>query len=80
MAECVRTATQIPQGFKDLVQKRCAERGIIWMPLPNRFREAKQIYRCGNLQVYINRNVLFACDSSGMWNPISINELLEKAV
>uniref|UniRef100_A0A1B6D3D3 G-patch domain-containing protein n=4 Tax=Clastoptera arizonana TaxID=38151 RepID=A0A1B6D3D3_9HEMI len=80
MAECLQTAAQIPQGFKDLIQKRCEERGIVWLPIPNRFREGKQIYRCGNLQVYIDRNVLFVCDSSGLWNPTSINKLMDIAV
>uniref|UniRef100_A0A1B6GH69 G-patch domain-containing protein n=2 Tax=Cuerna arida TaxID=1464854 RepID=A0A1B6GH69_9HEMI len=79
IAESVRTAQQIPQGFKELVQKRCEERGIVWLPIPNRYREAKQIYRCGTLQVYIDRNVLFVCNS-GQWEPTSLTALLDMAV
>jgi tuftelin-interacting protein 11 len=59
LAEAVRTASQIPQGFKELIQKRCEERGIVFMPPPNRYREGKRVYRCGKLQVYIDRNVVF---------------------
>lgn len=79
MAESVRTAQQIPQGFKDLVAKRCEERGIVFMPLPNRFREAKQVYKCGKLQIYIDRNVLFVFND-GQWEPTSLNALLDMVV
>lgn len=36
MAEAVRTTSQMIEGFKELVQKRCEERGIVFLPLPNR--------------------------------------------
>ncbi|XP_054276836.1 tuftelin-interacting protein 11-like [Macrosteles quadrilineatus] len=79
LVECIKTTQQVPQQFKDLVQKRCEELGIVWMPLPNRYREAKQVYKCGKLQVYIDRNVLFVCNS-GQWEPTSLNALLEMAI
>ncbi|CAH1395223.1 unnamed protein product [Nezara viridula] len=80
IAEAVRTASQMIEGFKELVQKRCEERGIVFLPLPNRYREGKQIYRCGLLQIYIDRNVLFYSDNGANWNPISLQALLDKAV
>lgn len=80
MAEAVRTAAQMVDGFKDLVQKRCEENGTIFHPIANRFREAKQIYRCGNVQMYIDRHVIFCLDSkTNMWSPVSVQTLLEKA-
>ncbi|KAF6204403.1 hypothetical protein GE061_002744 [Apolygus lucorum] len=80
MAEAVRTAAQMVDGFRDLVQKRCEESGIIFHPIPNRYREAKQVYRCGNVQMYIDRNVIFSCDpKTNMWAPVSIQSLLDKA-
>ncbi|RZF44102.1 hypothetical protein LSTR_LSTR004474 [Laodelphax striatellus] len=80
-AECTRTSNQVPHGFKDLVEKKCEEMGILWAPMPNRYREAKQIYKCGNLQCYIDRNVIFVCDANtGMWTPVSLQQLLDKAV
>ncbi|XP_014476895.1 PREDICTED: tuftelin-interacting protein 11-like [Dinoponera quadriceps] len=42
-AGAVRTALQIPQSFKDLVQKKCEERGILFIPIPNRYKEAKRV-------------------------------------
>ncbi|KAK9500922.1 hypothetical protein O3M35_002085 [Rhynocoris fuscipes] len=80
MAEAVRTATQMVEGFKDLVQKRCEERGIIFHPLANRYREGKQLYRCGSIQMYIDRNVIFSCEhNTGNWVPISLQALLDTA-
>ncbi|KAK3926472.1 Tuftelin-interacting protein 11 [Frankliniella fusca] len=80
MAEAVRVAAQIPQGFKELLQKRCEERGIMFMPLVNRWREGKQIYRMGNQQIYIDRSVIFVSGPGGIWQPTSLNAALEMAV
>ncbi|KAK0075500.1 hypothetical protein PV325_006813 [Microctonus aethiopoides] len=79
LAEAMRTASQIPQGFKDLVQKKCEERGILFMPIPNRYREAKQVYKVGNVQAYIDGNVLFICHNGGNWVPTNLNSLLDMA-
>lgn len=79
MAESVRTTSQVPQGFRELVQKRCEEKGILFMPLPNRFKDGKQIYRVGNVMVYIEKNVLFACNNNNFWVPTSLNSLLDQA-
>ncbi|CAD1471179.1 unnamed protein product [Heterotrigona itama] len=77
LAEAVRTASQIPQGFKDLVEKKCEERGILFMPIPNRYREAKQVYKVGNVQAYIDGNVLFVCHNGMNWMPTHLNALLD---
>lgn len=74
----MRTASQMPHGFKELVQKRCEERGILWMPLSGRFRETKQVYRCGaRLQAYIDRGVLFVSQDGTNFAPMSIQSMLE---
>ncbi|KAL0110405.1 hypothetical protein PUN28_013796 [Cardiocondyla obscurior] len=77
LAEAVRTASQIPQGFKDFVQKKCEERGILFMPIPNRYKEAKQVYKVGNVQAYIDSNVLFVCHNGTNWLPTHLNALLD---
>ncbi|CAH1965308.1 unnamed protein product [Acanthoscelides obtectus] len=79
IAEAVKTASQIPQGFKDLVMKRCEERGILFIPIVNKYHEAKQVYRLGNggLQCYIDRNVIFYCQGGSTWLPTSLNKLLD---
>ncbi|XP_059486517.1 septin-interacting protein 1 [Neocloeon triangulifer] len=80
MAEAVRTAGQIPHGFKELLQKKCEERGILFMPIPNRYHEAKQVYKCGKIQAYIDRNVLFVCKSNtNIWTPSNLQAALDAA-
>ncbi|XP_011501452.1 PREDICTED: tuftelin-interacting protein 11 [Ceratosolen solmsi marchali] len=79
LAEAVRTASQIPQGFKDLVQRKCEERGILFMPLANRYREGKQVYKVGNVQAYIDSDILFVCHNGTTWLPTNLNTLLDTA-
>ncbi len=70
---------QIPQTFKDLVAKKCSERGILFMPIPNRSYEGKQVYKCGNVMVYLDRTVIFV-NRGGMWLHTPLDELLAKAL
>eukprot|EP00088_Acartia_fossae_P047266 TRINITY_DN5124_c0_g2_i8.p1 TRINITY_DN5124_c0_g2~~TRINITY_DN5124_c0_g2_i8.p1 ORF type:complete len:108 (+),score=22.93 TRINITY_DN5124_c0_g2_i8:1-324(+) len=78
ISEAVKVSSQIPQGFKDLVAKRCEERGIVFRPVPGRLREGKQIYVCGRQHCYLDRNVIFLQDDQ-MWVPTSLNSLLDNA-
>ncbi|CAH1160144.1 unnamed protein product [Phaedon cochleariae] len=80
-AEAVKTASKIPQGFKDLVTKKCEERGILFVPIPNKYHEAKQVYRIGSngVQCYIDRNVIFYAQNNSIWTPTSLNKLLDAA-
>lgn len=80
LAEAVRVANQVPQGFRELVQKNCEERGIVFVPIPKRYREGKQVYRCGKILVYIDRNVIFLSENGTTWRPTSLNGLLDMAV
>ena len=79
LAEAVRTASQVHHGFKDLVQKKCEERGILFMPLANRYRESKQIYKIGNVQAYIESDMLFVTHNGTTWFPTNLNTLLDTA-
>lgn len=79
-AEVMRTQLQQdPVGFKDLVQKKCEDRGILFMPLLNRFKNSKQVYKIGNVQCYIDNDLLFVCHSGTNWVPTSLNTLLDTA-
>jgi tuftelin-interacting protein 11 len=65
-------------SFKDLIEKRAAEMNLLFLPVQNKFKDNKQIYRFGNLNIYIDRNVVFVLQN-GNWMPSSINELVKKA-
>ncbi|XP_055379295.1 septin-interacting protein 1 [Condylostylus longicornis] len=67
--------------FKELVSQKCAERGIIFAPMPGRREFGKQVYRIGKLFCYIDRSVLMVSDGTFTnWIPISLAVLMERAV
>ncbi|XP_053693297.1 septin-interacting protein 1 [Sabethes cyaneus] len=67
--------------FKELVSQKCAERGIIFAPMPGRRESGKQVYRAGKLFCYIDRSVcVVSLDGGVNWTPISLSAMLERAV
>lgn len=75
----ISTAPQLE--FKELVSQKCAERGIIFAPMPGRREQGKQVYRVGKLFCYIDRTVVMLSDGSFTnWIPVSIPSLLDRAV
>ncbi|CAG9854049.1 unnamed protein product [Phyllotreta striolata] len=81
IAEAMKSASKIPQGFKDLVMKKCEDRGILFVPIANKYHEAKQVYKIGSngMQCYIDRNVIFYSQNNSLWTPTSLNKLLDSA-
>ena len=69
----------MPQGFKDLIGRRCEEKGVVFRPVPGKVREGKQIYIVGRQQMYLDRNVIFVMDNKGVWVPTSLNSLMDAA-
>ena len=53
--------------------------GIVFRPVPGRYREGKQLYVVGSKQVYLDRNVIFVMDGAGVWVPTSLNSLIDSA-
>ncbi|KRZ42247.1 Tuftelin-interacting protein 11, partial [Trichinella pseudospiralis] len=66
----------LPINMKDILEQKAAEMSLFFLPLSNRFREGKPIYRFGTQTIYIDRNVIFSQESNGDWRPISLGELL----
>ncbi|XP_061395891.1 septin-interacting protein 1 [Musca vetustissima] len=74
-------AAPVQLEFKELVSRKCAERGILFAPLPGRRELGKQVYRVGKLYCYIDRNVCMITDSSFKnWIPTPLQPMLERAV
>ncbi len=73
------SANQAISSFKDIIQKKASEHNLVFMPIMNRVIEGKQVYRFGNLNIYIDKNVAFIMEN-GIFRPTSIKELLEKAI
>lgn len=79
MVDAMRLTAQVPHGFKELVQMKCEELGLIFIPVPNRYYEGKQVYKCGRVMIYINANVIFLQRDGQMWIPVSLNQLIQAA-
>jgi len=76
--QAVKTSAAIPQGYKELIGRRCEERGIVWRPIPGQWREGKQLYLCGQRRIYLDKTVIFVMEGN-VWVPTSLNNLLDKA-
>ncbi|XP_055683962.1 septin-interacting protein 1 [Lutzomyia longipalpis] len=71
----------VAMEFKELVLQKCAERGIIFAPMPGRREMGKQVYRIGKMFCYIDRSVIMMSDGNlSTWAPMSLNAILEKAL
>ena len=64
--------------FKDLVAKKAAESNVIFVLVPNKFHEAKPVYKFGNVYICIDKQVIFVQEGS-FWNPISLTNLVSRA-
>ena len=67
-----------PADFRELLQRKCEEKGVIMMPSPGRLYEGRQIYKVGRLQVYLERSVIFV-SRDGKWVPTSLQSTLDSA-
>jgi tuftelin-interacting protein 11 len=67
--------------LRELVSQKCAERSIIFAPMPGRRENGKQVYRIGKLFCCIEKSILHASADGGLsWSPMSLNTLLEKSI
>lgn len=68
--------------YKEIVSQKCAERGIIFAPMPGRRENGKQVYRIGKLFCYFEKSVCHVSADPGnsqVWMPMTLNVILEKA-
>ncbi|XP_064489812.1 tuftelin-interacting protein 11-like isoform X2 [Ornithodoros turicata] len=68
----------IHMSFKELIEQKAQEKNLLFMPIPNRFQEAKQVYRLGRIMLYIDRSVIFMFNGK-IWVPTSMQSLLDMA-
>lgn len=83
MNEAVRQLYQqqstAASSFKDIIERKAAEHGLMFLPVVNKFKEGKQIYRFGNLNIYLEGNVVYMLQN-GIWRPTSIAEVIQKSI
>lgn len=70
---------QAATSFKDIIERKAAENNLMFLPVANKFKEGKQIYRFGNLNIYLEGNVIFMMHN-GIWRPTSIAEIVQNSI
>lgn len=72
-------AQQAATSFKDVIERKAAEFNLTFVPVANKFKEGKQIYRFGELSIYLEGSVIFMMQN-GSWRPTSIAEIIQKSI
>eukprot|EP00057_Strongylocentrotus_purpuratus_P008944 XP_011663418.1 PREDICTED: tuftelin-interacting protein 11-like [Strongylocentrotus purpuratus] len=72
------SATGIPTTFKDLVEKKAAESGILFAPTQRR-QAGATVYNFGHLLMYIDRGVSYVQQGTD-WTPTSIYTMIDMAL
>ncbi|XP_055328289.1 tuftelin-interacting protein 11-like [Paramacrobiotus metropolitanus] len=63
--------------FRDLVEEKANERGILFVRNFNRNYQGKPVFQFGKRNVYIDRNVIFV-QAGTAWAPIALETLLQQ--
>ncbi|RWS27723.1 tuftelin-interacting protein 11-like protein [Leptotrombidium deliense] len=66
-------------NFKQLLERKAEELSILFMPIANKYQEAKQVYTFGNVTIYISQQVIFMY-KDGQWTPTSLQSLIDAAI
>ncbi|XP_070537179.1 tuftelin-interacting protein 11-like [Ptychodera flava] len=67
----------VPTSFKDLVEKKAQENGILFAPANRRYN-GKMLYNFGNHTMYIEHGVIFQ-QQGQKWTPVSLQSLIDTA-
>ncbi|XP_076047083.1 septin interacting protein 1 [Oratosquilla oratoria] len=77
-ADIISTARRETMSMRELVERRCLERGVIFLPIPDRNHEGRPVYKCGRFNISFNKNVIYVQTERG-WTPQSITTLIDEA-
>ncbi|KAJ2942995.1 hypothetical protein O0L34_g15185 [Tuta absoluta] len=76
ISEILSSITQ-HKSFSELLESKCIEKGITFVPIPGKTREGRPLYKIGNMQCYVIRNVIMYSDDSGRtFLPVGLDKLL----
>lgn len=71
-------SASIPTNFKDLIQAKAEENGIVFMPIVGKRHMGKQLYTFGRIIIYVERGVVFV-QGKKTWVPTSLQSLIDMA-
>lgn len=76
IADAIASTNQ-QKSFSELLESRCIERGVTFVPVVGKTREGRPLYKIGNKHCYVIRNVImYSNDNGRTFNPISMDRLL----
>ncbi|CAH2985874.1 unnamed protein product [Chilo suppressalis] len=76
IADVLASTTQ-QKSFSELLESRCIEKGITFVPIVGKSREGRPLYKIGDMQCYVIRNVIMYSEDNGRtFGPISMDRLL----
>lgn len=65
------------KSFSELLESKCIEKGITFVPIQGKTREGRPLYKIGKLQCYVIRNVIMYSDDGGRtFLPVGLEKLL----
>lgn len=67
-------------SFRQMVEMKASESGVLFMPIANRFQDGKQVFQFGQYLVFIDNQVLFMqkfVSGNRVWVPIRLPELID---
>ncbi|XP_049878892.1 septin-interacting protein 1 [Pectinophora gossypiella] len=77
ISEILATTTQ-HKSFSELLESKCVEKGITFVPIPGKSREGRPLYKIGTMQCYVIRNVIMYSDDGGRtFLPVGLDKLLK---
>lgn len=68
----------VPHGIREFVEFRCAQKGILFVPMVNKWQANRPVFRIGNLLCYFDRQVAFVM-LNGVWVSVPTQQLLDMA-
>ncbi|KAK3858061.1 hypothetical protein Pcinc_014682 [Petrolisthes cinctipes] len=77
-ANIISSARRDTLSMREVVERRCQERGVVFLPLPDRTHQGRPVYRCGSRHVSFNKTIIYAHTERG-WTPTSLDSLLDDA-
>lgn len=80
LAEVI-ASTNVPKSFSELLESKCSDKGITFVPIVGKSREGRPVFKIGSsMQCYVLRNVImYSHDLGKTWLPISMDKLLKMA-
>lgn len=71
--------TSIPTTLKEHIEQRAEESGLLFMPIPNKTYEGRQVYKLGRIQISIDQTMIHY-NVKGQWNMTgSVETVINKA-